>query len=156
MLEIRDLGLTLFQMNEVDETDPALVDAWLAAAAAPEIRSPTGFFLKGLRTGQPPQGTSNERVHVVLQAERWMKTVGIFYVTEGQACGELFDRGGLLAHYPEDDELRGRMAHLWRISRPVGELVEREERERAARNAATYFAVREEGKDEPEAGQAGG
>ena len=155
MLEVRDLGLTLFQMNEVENADPALVDAWLEAAAAPEIRSPTGFFLKGLRTGSPPQGTSNERVHIVQAAEHWMARVGALYDREESALAELFDRGGMLQHFVDDPSLVERMRLIWVSERPRAERMEREVIERAERNKATYFALREV-KNEPGASEDAG
>jgi hypothetical protein len=142
MLEISDLGLTLFQLNEVNEADAALVDAWLEAAGAPEIRSPTGFFLKGLRTGAPPSGEGGERVQLVLRAERWIERVGMLYDQEDAVLGELFDRNGILRDHAEDVQLQRRMLDLWREHRPVGERVERDALERAERNAATYYALR--------------
>ena len=130
MLEISDLGLSFSQLVEVEDADPALVEAWLAEAAKPEIRSPTGLFLNGLRSNQPPHGPSVERVGLVRLAEQWMERVGCLYPSEQSALDELFDRTGVLRLHDGDEELRVRMGALWHRYRPLGAQVERESAER--------------------------
>ena len=142
-LEIPDLGLTRFQINEVSEADPVVVAAWLMAASEPEIRSPTGFFLTGLRSGTLPSDDRPERAHVVLLAERWIERVGLLYDREEDVLDELFNQRGLLRQHNGDMQLQARLMGLWRRHRPLGEQVEREQVERAERNAATYFALKE-------------
>jgi hypothetical protein len=143
MLEISDLGLTFFQIAEVNNADPGVVAAWLESAGQPEIRNPAGFFLTGLRSGMLPDSDRPERAHLVLHAERWVEQVGILYDQESAVLGELFDRNGILRHHAGDVQLQKRMLSLWAKGRPSGEQVEREQRERAVRNKATYFALRE-------------
>ena len=139
MLQISDLGLTLFQLAEVHDCDQRLVEEWLAAASSSGIRSPTGFFLTGLRSGKPPSegGGGDDRVHAVRRAERWIVNAGCLLDREQAVLDELFDdRNGLLRVYHEDEELRRRMVSLWRLERPHGEEAERESLERAARHRA--------------------
>lgn len=142
MLEISDLGLTIFQMMEVDDTDPVAVDAWLAAAARPEIRNPTGYFLKGLRSGELPGDNRPERAHDILRAERWIENVGLLYDHEEPVIEELFGERGMLRHQAGDAQLQERLLALWRRHRPRGEQVEQEFLARAARNRKTLEAMR--------------
>jgi hypothetical protein len=150
MLELADLGLTMFQILEVEEADPAVVDAWLARASDPEIRSPTGFFLKGLRTGKPPDDRLPERARIITVAEHWVERVGCLYDRESDMLGELFDQG-LLRHLADDVELQKRMVTIWAKHRPAVIAMEEVEVERQRRNGEAYRAIKEVKKDGTEA-----
>jgi hypothetical protein len=142
MLEIRDLELTPLQVRDIEDSDPALVASWLAAASEPEIRSPTGYFLAGMRSGEPPWGPNREHAQNLRLAERWVENVGLLYDQEEAVLDELFGRNGLLRHHAGDVQLQKRMLLLWAANRPRGEQVEREQIDRAQRNSATYFLLR--------------
>jgi hypothetical protein len=140
MLEISDLGLTIFQLAEVDAASEELVSAWLAQASGPRIENPTSLFIWGLRSGRLPEqdARADGRSHQVVQAEHWVANVGLFFDSEDELLDELFGRHGLLRAHGEDTELQKRMISLWAGLRPRGEEVEQASRERASRNAATY------------------
>jgi len=142
-LEISDLGLSIAQLNEIEELDPTLVTAWLIESAKPNVRSPGGFFLTGIRSGKPPTeyNPDPDRARLVLLAERWIERVGLLYDRESDVIGELFEGRGLLRHYAGDVQLQTRMLDLWTKHRPLGEQVEREFVERNARHGAAYHAT---------------
>jgi len=115
MLGIDELGLTPIQVNEVGDTDPNLVVAWLAAASAPGVKSPTGLFLAGIRSGQTPGVVADAtRARKVRTASAWIRNVGAI-VSEGEMVEEIFDgTNAQLARWRSDDELRAQMHDLWR------------------------------------------
>jgi hypothetical protein len=115
VLGLDQLGLTPIQMGEVRSADPALVAAWLAAASLPEIKSPAGFFLVGLRSGLSPAVVADAtRARKIRTASAWIRNVGAI-VSEDEMAEELFDgRGAQLARWRDDDGLREAMRVLWR------------------------------------------
>jgi hypothetical protein len=136
MLSLFDLGLTHLQMQEVAAVDPELVDAWLHAASAPKIKSPVGYFLSGLRSGDWPISQSNDARRAATRlAELWIVHAGLYMPTEAELLDELFERSSSLLHpWYDDEDLRAQMVDVWHHERPRGERADRELAERAARN----------------------
>lgn len=148
-LEISDLGLTPRQYTEVQEADPQLVEVWLEAVSRDGVSNPAAWFLTGLRSGAgPEQRYDSERGRLIHLAERWIENVGLLYDREDDVVDELFGDRGLLRHYAGDAQLQTRLTALWRQHRPRGEQTEREQVERAERNAKTYFALKRRQADE--------
>lgn len=116
MLSLTDLGLSPYQLSEVEALDETLVASWLKAAAEPGVKSPTGFFLTGVRSGKLAFGASeNDRSRSVHLAERWMMNCGILDHLEG-AMSEVFDQQhSRLRIWRDDQELRDRFESLWRF-----------------------------------------
>ena len=115
MLGIDELGLTPIQVNEVRSADQNLVVAWLAAASAPGVKSPTGLFLAGIRSGQTPGVVADSvRARKVRTARAWIRNVGAI-VSESEMIEELFDgTNAQLARWRSDGELREQMSEAWR------------------------------------------
>lgn len=141
-MDLLDLGLSSFQLQEMENLEPTLVTAWLEAASKPSVRSPTGFFLTGVRTGQPPRdagGGEGDRTRAVHLAERWIEFAGLLCDSEEAILDELFEANqGRLRPWRNDLELRARMVHYWQQERERGVEAELEfearcERARAAR-----------------------
>jgi len=115
MLGIDELGLTPIQVNEVRNADQNLVVAWLAAASAPGVKSPTGLFLAGIRSGQTPGVVADAtRARKTRTAMAWIRNVGAI-VSESEMIEELFDgTNAQLARWRSDEELREQMNEAWR------------------------------------------
>jgi len=143
MLEIRDLGLTMSQMEDVLAADPLLVSAWLDRLDDPSIDNPTAFFIVGVRSGvMPIQLQSHTQAKAVVRAEFWTRNAGMFMPDETNFLSELFDPpAGILRHYADDEQLREKMLSQYRKVRPRGERVEQETAERAARIRASREKV---------------
>ena len=138
MREIRDLGLTLKQAEEVNKTDPLLVAAWLERVDDDLITNPTAWFLTGIRSGIfPHQLADNHRAQAIQRAERWITNAGLFCTTEADILDELFDGpSAMLRQYADEEPLRDKMVTLWRLERPRGYAAEQEAEARAARQRA--------------------
>ena len=145
MLSLYDLGLTHLQMSEVSSANPELVDAWLHAAGAPKIKSPTGYFLSGLRSGVMPVSQDiDARRAAVRLAELWITNAGLYVPTEHEVLSELFERSGSHLHpWYDDEDLRAQMVDVWQHERPRAERAEREQQERADRQRAAAKALAE-------------
>jgi hypothetical protein len=135
MKEIKDLGLTIKQHDEVLHADPLLVSAWLDRIDDPAITNPVGWFLTGIRSGIfPYQLADQDRATAIRQAERWITQAGLFIPDESNLLHELFDApAAKLRGYADEQPLRDKMVTLWRLERPRGVKVEQEALERAAR-----------------------
>jgi len=145
MLELEDLGLMSFQLAEIEQEADDLVSAWLRAASEPGVRSPSGFFLAGVRSGAMPLGhgtapsTEERRAQKVLRAERWVSQVGIFFDRPSEIEAELFDGpNSMLRDLRDDETLRKRMVKLWAQERPRGIEIEEQAEEHAARQREAY------------------
>jgi hypothetical protein len=119
-LRVEDLGLTPSQLAEVRDADKAQVGAWLEAlASTPGLRSPAGWFLAGVRSGNRPNTFSDGvRAQAVHNAERFMINAGRDLPSEAEVLDELFGRHGVLRHW-QDAELTARMVALWHEQRAV-------------------------------------
>jgi hypothetical protein len=146
MRELKDLGLTLKQMEEVMQTDPLLVSAWLDRVDDPMIDNPTAWFLTGIRSGIfPHQLADQRRAKAIHRAERWTIDAGCFMPDETNYLSELFDGpAGMLRHWRDEEALKEKMLTLYRLERPEGERVEREFEERAARIRASRKVAKDE------------
>lgn len=130
------------QMQEVAAADVALVEAWLHAAGAPKIKTPTGYFLTGLRSGEMPLAQNiDARRSAVKLAELWIVNAGLYVPTAEEVLDELFERNSSRLHaWYDDEDLRAQMLDVWENERPraaraAQESIERAERQREAREA---------------------
>lgn len=137
MLSLFDLGLTHMQMQEVAAADEVLVEAWLHAASAPKIKTPAGYFLTGLRSGDMPLSQNiDARRAAVRLAELWIVNAGLYMPTGEEVLHELFERNGSRLHpWYDDEDLRAQMLDVWENERPRAARAEREQRERAEHHA---------------------
>jgi hypothetical protein len=119
MLSLFDLGLTHMQMQEVAAADEVLVEAWLHAASAPKIKTPAGYFLTGLRSGDMPLSQNiDARRAAVRLAELWIVNAGLYMPTGEEVLHELFERNGSRLHpWYDDEDLRAA------TSAPIGRRV---------------------------------
>jgi len=113
-MTIDELGLTPAQLAELQACDASLVEAWLtAAAAAHGLRSPTGWFLSGVRSGNMPQSEPDRlRSLRVRQAERFVAAAGYVFESEDELVDYLFSRGGWLEPWAGDELLQARLLAL--------------------------------------------
>jgi hypothetical protein len=137
MLSLFDLGLTHMQMQEVAAADEVLVEAWLHAASAPKIKTPAGYFLTGLRSGDMPLSQNiDARRAAVRLAELWIVNAGLYMPTGEEVLHELFERNGSRLHpWYDDEDLRAQMLDVWENERPRAARAAREQQERAERHA---------------------
>lgn len=108
---LSEMGLTPSQQREIEESDPGLVEAWLDAVgnAGSSLKSPTGFFLTGVRSGVSPHALTDDRVRL---ARVRIRNLRHELVSEADAIEEIFGKGGLL--YGRDDPaLRSDIAAIW-------------------------------------------
>lgn len=134
MKEIKDLGLTIRQHEEIVGADPLLVAAWLERVDDDLIENPTAWFLTGVRSGIfPHQLADAHRASAIRRAERWIINAGLF-CNEQDIVDELFDGASpMLGRYADEEPLREKMLTLYRLERPRGEEVERASEERSRR-----------------------
>jgi hypothetical protein len=116
-LELADLGLTSAQLAEVRAVDNQLVRDWLEACGRRAgLRSPAGWFLAGVRSGNPPTHGVDEsgKAQAVRLAERRIANLGHQLPSEAELLAELFGKRALLEAWAHDDELRARMLDTWK------------------------------------------
>jgi hypothetical protein len=109
---LSEMGLTPSQQMEIEHADQALVDAWLVAVgnAGSSLKSPTGFFLAGVRSGVSPTALTDDRVRLARVRVRNLRHE---MPTEDEAMADIFGQGGLL--YGRDDPmLRSELTQIWR------------------------------------------
>jgi len=118
-MTLAELGLTPAQLAELEACDDALVEAWLAAtSAAHGLRSPAGWFLSGVRSGNMPQSEPDRlRSLRVRQAERFVAAAGYVLESEAELVDYFFSRGGWLEPWAGDELLRARLTELWQRHR---------------------------------------
>jgi len=111
MTLLAELGLTPAQIHEVEETDDDLVTMWLAAtASARGLKSPAGYFLAGIRSGQSPTNDADARVRL---ARIRLRNLAHLFPTEDEALEEIFGQRGPLQHRAGDQVLRSEFAAIW-------------------------------------------
>ena len=116
-MELADLALTSAQLAEVRAVDNRLVREWLDAAAARSgLRSPAGWFLSGVRSGNRPDSLpdSSGKAQATRLAERRIANLGHVLPSEAELLEELFGKRALLEPWAHDDELRARMLDTWK------------------------------------------
>jgi hypothetical protein len=120
-MELEDLALTPPARAELEAYPDELVQAWLQAVSRSHgIRSPAGFFLAGVRSGNMPGDLADERrSKAVYLAELWLRNVGHVIPSELELERVLFGPRQRLEPWAADDELRRRMLELWRSLRPA-------------------------------------
>lgn len=143
MTALAELGLTPTQYAEVEAHDPEHIDAWLHALdqLPRTVKSPTGWFLAGIRTGgRPGDSTDAERTKQVHLAERYLANAGIYEPSEEAILDALFGDHGRLKQWAHDQQIRTHFAELWARERPRAERAEREQLKRAERWVAAHAA----------------
>ena len=118
-MNLDQLGLTPSQQTELTTHDPNLVTSWLTAvAAARGLRSPAGWFLAGVRSGNMPSvqlGAAEQQA--VRRAEARVRNIGYCLLTERELLDELYGRGGPLEHYPNLN--REQLLAQWRETHAI-------------------------------------
>lgn len=71
----------------------------------------------------------DERERATKRADAYLRNVCIHYDRETEVLADLFDRGGTLAPFTDDDQLRQRIVARWRELRPIGEKTEADQAE---------------------------
>jgi len=116
-VELGDLGLTSAQAAEVELADKALVADWLEACGRRSgLRSPAGWFLSGVRSGNRPDALPDEagKAQALRLAERRIANLGHQLPSEAELVEELFGKRALLEPWAGDESLRARMVDVWR------------------------------------------
>jgi hypothetical protein len=115
-MKLTDLGLTPTQLHELEQQDQTLVEEWLEALAHQHgLRTPTGWFLAGVRSGVSPQAQHDQRRDkAIALAEKRVRNLAYAIWHEHELQAELFDRQGLLHAWAGDQLLEQRMLRLWR------------------------------------------
>jgi hypothetical protein len=116
-LELADLALTSAQAAEVELADKALVADWLEACGRRKgLRSPAGWFLSGVRSGNRPDALPDEvgKAQAIRLAERRIVNLGHVLPSEAELLEELFGRRSLLEPWAGDEALRARMVDTWK------------------------------------------
>jgi hypothetical protein len=91
-LTLEDLALTPKQHAELTLAEPRVVSAWLEAVSLKSgLKSPAGWFLAGVRSGDTPPGLDDARErHAVIRAETLIANIGANIVSESELLDELF------------------------------------------------------------------
>ena len=116
-MELADLALTSAQATEVELADKALVREWLdACGRRAGLRSPAGWFLSGVRSGNSPGLVVDEsgKAQAIRLAERRIANLGHALPSEAELLEELFGARALLESWASDVELQARMVETWR------------------------------------------
>jgi hypothetical protein len=116
-LELGDLALTPAQLAEVRAVDNQLVREWLdACGRRAGLRSPAGWFLSGVRSGNRPDSVPDEagKAQAVRLAERRIANLGHRLPSEAELLEEIFGKRALLEAWAHDVELRARMVETWK------------------------------------------
>ena len=115
-MKLEELGLTPLQLREVEDSGSDLVQAWLGALGASHgLRSPTGWFLAGVRSGNKPDvGQDARKLESLRLAERYLSSVACALPTEAELLDEVFGARGRLRPWASDGELRARIVETWR------------------------------------------
>lgn len=120
-MDINELSLTPNQLMEVDRLDRDFVDAWLAELDAKRatIKSPTGFFIAAIRTGQlPAASVATDHLKHIRGAERWIRNVGNLIPAEDETIA--YDYLHSIVHtahnQPTDHALMELLMGQWRLT----------------------------------------
>ena len=116
-MELADLSLTSAQAAEVELADKALVSSWLdACGRRAGLRSPAGWFLSGVRSGNRPDSVPDEsgKAQAIRLAERRIANLGHALPSEAELVEELFGKRAPLEPWADDEALRARMVETWR------------------------------------------
>ena len=118
-MRLEELGLTPLQLAEVQDSGSDLVQAWLGAVSARTgLRSPAGWFLAGVRSGNKPDVVQDARKLESLRlAERYLSSVACALPTEAELVDEVFGARGRLRPWASDEQLRARIVETWRRMR---------------------------------------
>jgi hypothetical protein len=113
-MNLSNLGLTPGQLAEVEDAGSELVAAWLRATEARHgLKSPTGWFLAGVRSGELPDAPSDsDRANRIRLAELRIRDLWHELPSEAELLEEVFNRQGLLYAY-DSPELRELMVSYW-------------------------------------------
>jgi len=115
-LRVEELGLTPGQLAEVEGCDAQIVAAWLEAVEhATGLRSPAGWFMAGVRSGNLPAVVDDaRRAQAIRLAELRVRNIGHVLPDEHELREELFGKRALLEPWASDELLVARMLQLWR------------------------------------------
>jgi hypothetical protein len=115
-VKLEELGLTPLQLAEVEGSGSELVDAWLAAVSARAgLRSPAGWFLSGVRSGNKPEMARDARQLESLRlVERYLESIAHVLPSEAELVDEVFGLRGRLRPWASDEALRARIVETWR------------------------------------------
>jgi len=116
-MELADLALTSAQAAEVELADKALVADWLEACGRRKgLRSPAGWFLAGVRSGNRPDSLPDEsgKTQAIRLAERRIANLGHQLPSESELIEEIFGKRALLEPWAGDEALRARMVETWK------------------------------------------
>jgi hypothetical protein len=127
---------------EAFERDPVAVlgavDRTAERYAQGKVNSPWHYLAK--QAGQileaAPATTATDtgsRERLVACADAWVRNAGVHYDRAEEVDAELFEDGGILRGFAEDELLRRRFAQLWAEQRPKGERSDAEHEERMRR-----------------------
>jgi hypothetical protein len=80
------------------------------------LRSPAGWFLSGVRSGNSPDGGLDEsgKAQAIRLAERRIANLGHALPSEAEFVEEIFGRRSLLEPWAADPELVVRMVGTWK------------------------------------------
>jgi hypothetical protein len=128
------------QIVEAFERDPVAVlgavDRTVERYAQGQVRSPWHYLAK--QAGQVLEAApavtaadTGSRERLVACAEAWVRNAGVHCDRAEEVDAELFEGGGILRGFAEDELLRRRMKDLWAELRPKGEQAEADAQERA-------------------------
>lgn len=109
---------------------------------AGKIRNPWVILAKHVEEAVRPledvhATDERDRVKAVARAEQWIRATGQHFDREEEVLEELFGEFGRLKTWREDEPLKVRMLALWGEVRPKGELIAKQELERAVQWRST-------------------
>lgn len=99
MSTLDSLALTPKQQAELASVEAGLLEAWLSALdSSPDVRSPVGFVLAGVRSGVAPAAADDARARsATLRAERTVRNLGATIADEAELIAILFAPAELTA-----------------------------------------------------------
>jgi hypothetical protein len=119
MTDLADLRLTPTQRAEVDQHEPAYIQAWLTELQTANAKTPAAWFLAGIRTGRlPGEHPDAEQARQTRLAETWIRNAGGYEPDEQSLLEGLFGEHGRLHPWADNQQLRNRMLELYRQERP--------------------------------------
>lgn len=125
-MNLTDLQLTPGQTLELETHAPEYIDAWLEATEAQgnTLKSPTGWFLAGIRSGRDPGDPSAKRdatrEKAIELAERETRNALLYCPTRTDYLDAVFGQHGRLKAWADDQPLQQRLVDLWEHEHPRG------------------------------------
>lgn len=114
---------------------PAIVknamDEIIAAYDEGKINSGWAVLRRHLQVAlKPTHVTADDaadKQRAIKRAQTWLKNCGIHFDRPTEITAELFDRGGILEPWADDELLKRRIVDAWHTARPAGAAIEHQD-----------------------------